>query len=89
MRENKKKRYEYKLNLGRTWNGQIIRKSFYSTKSKADARRKAEKYRAQYELKLLCGSDMEKSMHTAVASGRWCGDQWPQCGLVASPDIAY
>lgn len=21
------------------------------------------------------------TMHTAVASGRWCGGQWPQCGL--------
>lgn len=60
MSETKKKRYEYKLNLGRTWNGELIRKSFYSTKSKADARRKAEKYKAKYELELLCGSDLEK-----------------------------
>ena len=43
--EAKKKRYEYKLNLGRKWNGELIRKSFYSTKSKADARKKAEKYK--------------------------------------------
>ncbi len=61
MSDTKKKRYEYKLTLGRTWNGQNIRKSFYSTKSKADARRKAEKYRAQYELELLCGNDLEKT----------------------------
>lgn len=47
--------------MGRTWNGKIIRKSFYSTKSKADARKKAEKYRARYELELLCGSNLEKS----------------------------
>lgn len=60
MSETKKKRYEYKISLGKTWKGNIIRKSFYSTKSKADARRKAEKYRAKYELELLCGSDMEK-----------------------------
>lgn len=60
MSENKKKRYEYKLNLGRTWKGELIRKSFYSTKSKADARKKAERYRARYELELLCGSDLEK-----------------------------
>ena len=60
MSETKKKRYEYKINLGKTWKGDIIRKSFYSTKSKADARRKAEKYRAKYELELLCGSDIEK-----------------------------
>ena len=39
-----KKRYEYKLTLGRGIDGKLIRKSFYSTKSKADARKKAEKY---------------------------------------------
>lgn len=61
MDDTKKKRYEYKVTLGRTWNGQLIRKSFYSTKSKADAKRKGEKYRAQYELELLCGSDLERS----------------------------
>lgn len=60
MSEVKKKRYEYKLNLGRAWNGEIIRKSFYSTKSKADARKKAEKYHASYELELLCGNDISK-----------------------------
>ncbi len=53
--------YEYKLNLGTTWDGRTIRKSFYSTKSVKEARKKAEKYKAQYELELLCGSDMEKS----------------------------
>lgn len=49
------KRYEHKITLGADINGKLIRKSFYSTKSKADARKKAEKYRAQYELELLCG----------------------------------
>lgn len=47
--------YEHKITLGKDVNGRLIRRSFYSTKSKADARRKAEKYKAHYELELLCG----------------------------------
>lgn len=50
-------RYEYKITLGQDWQGKLIRKSFYSKKSKADARRKAEAYRAKYELELLCGGE--------------------------------
>lgn len=50
-----KKRYEYKLTLGRGIDGKLIRKSFYSTKSKADARKKAEKYRFQYEMEHCVG----------------------------------
>lgn len=49
--------FEYKITLGKDLNGKLIRKSFYSTKSKADAKRKAEKYRAEYELNLLCGGE--------------------------------
>lgn len=52
-----KKRYEYKITLGKGVNGELIRKSFYSTKSKTDAKRKAEEYRRQYELELLCGGE--------------------------------
>ena len=37
--------------------GKLIRKSFYSTKSRADAKRKAERYKASYELSLLCGGE--------------------------------
>ena len=28
-------------------------------------------------------------MHTAVASGRWCGGQWPQCGLSGHHESAH
>lgn len=49
------KRFEYKLNLGKDMNGRMIRKSFYSTKSKADAKRRAEAYRVQYELEICVG----------------------------------
>lgn len=52
---NLKKRYEYKLSLGKDLEGKLIRKSFYSTKSKADAKKKAESYRVQYEMELCIG----------------------------------
>ena len=35
---------------------------------------------SQYEILL---------MHTAVASGRWCGGQWPQCGLSGHHESAH
>lgn len=57
MSTNDKKRYEYKIALGKDINGELLRKSFYSSKSKADAKRKAEKYRAQYELELQCSGE--------------------------------
>lgn len=53
------KRYEYKITLGKDWQGKLIRKSFYSTKSRADAKRKAERYRASYEMSLLCGGEVQ------------------------------
>lgn len=57
MKSEKKKRFEHKITLGKDINGNLLRKSFYSTKSKAEAKRKAEKYKAQYELELLCGGE--------------------------------
>lgn len=54
------KRYEYKITLGKDWQGKLIRKSFYSTKSRADAKRKAERYRASYEVSLLCGGEAQR-----------------------------
>ena len=50
-----KKRYEYKIALGKKIDGTSIRKSFYSTKSKRDAKRKAEEYAETYKLNLLLG----------------------------------
>lgn len=47
-----KKRHEYKLNLGKGLDGRPIRRSFYSTKSLADARKKAENFRLQYEMEI-------------------------------------
>ena len=60
MATSSRKRYEYKLSLGKRPDGSLIRKSFYSTKSKADARKKAERYSAKYELALLCDAPEAK-----------------------------
>ena len=58
-----KKRYEYKLNLGKDIHGEPIRKSFYSTKSLSDAKKKAEEYRLQYELEMcVTGSGAVKAV---------------------------
>lgn len=62
------KRYEYKIALGKDWQGKLIRKSFYSTKSRADAKRKAERYRASYEVSLLCGGEAQ---HKQVLFKEW------------------
>ena len=58
-----KQRYECKITLGKQYDGTPIRKSFYSTKSLADARKKAEKYRREYELEImLCGDSARQTM---------------------------
>ena len=58
-----KRRFEYKLNLGKSIDGSLIRRSFYSTKSLADAKRKAEEFRLQYEMELCVnGSGCMKSV---------------------------
>lgn len=40
-------RYEVKITLGRKFDGRLERKSFFSTKSKQDAREKAERYKLE------------------------------------------
>lgn len=62
------KRYEYKITLGRDLQGKLIRKSVYSKKSRADAKRKAERYRASYEVSLLCGGEVQRKQ---VLFGEW------------------
>ena len=57
VENNKRRRFEYKVTLGKDINGNLLRKSFYSTKSRGDAKRKAEKFKAKYELELLCGGE--------------------------------
>lgn len=47
---------EYKITLGKDINGELIRRSFYSTKSKSDAKKKAEDFKLKYEMEMcLCG----------------------------------
>lgn len=49
-----KKRFEYKLNLGKhPITGETIRRSFYSSKSLRDAKKKAEAYQRNYEIELM------------------------------------
>lgn len=62
------KRYEYKITLGKDWQGKLIRKSFYSKESRADAKRKAERYRTSYEVSLLCGGEVQRKK---VLFGEW------------------
>ena len=63
MATSKKRRYEYKITLGKDLNGTLIRKSFYSTKSRADARKKAETYKLQHEMEFfLCGEGTVKTV---------------------------
>lgn len=58
-----KRRHEYKLNLGKGIDGKLIRKSFYSTKSMSDAKRKAEEYRLQHEMEIcLTGNCQVKAV---------------------------
>ena len=65
--------YEFKITLGKDVNGKLIRKSFYSSKSRTDAKRKAEKFKAQYELELLCGAkrSVQKSYLRPGPSNAW------------------
>ena len=49
-----KKRFEYKLNLGKhPITGEVIRRSFYSTKSLRDAKKKAEAFQRNYEMEMI------------------------------------
>lgn len=49
----KAKRYEVKLSIGQSADGQAIRKSFYSSVSKADARNKANQYQREHAREML------------------------------------
>ena len=61
------KRYEYKLTLGKDFNGNYQRKSFYSYKSKSDAKKKAETWKLEHEMELfLTGEASIKRMKFAA-----------------------
>ena len=56
--------YEVKVTIGKDFNGKLIRKSFYSAVSKADARAKAEQYKIDQALYKATGEIPEPSVMT-------------------------
>lgn len=56
--------YEVKVTLGKDFDGKLIRKSFYSSVSKADARAKAEQYKIDQAVYRATGSLPEPSVMT-------------------------
>lgn len=48
--------YEVKITVGKTFDGKLIRKSFYSSTSKADARAQAEQYKIDQKAAQLAGT---------------------------------
>lgn len=62
--------FEYKTTVGRDIKGNAIRKSFYSSKSKADAKRKAEQYKLEKEVAARTGTAFVSSADTFAAWAR-------------------
>ena len=61
-------RYEYKIDLGRKFNGEPNRKSFYSTKSMLDAKRKAEAWKLEHAVAEQLG---ERLVDTEMLFSTW------------------
>ncbi len=61
---NKQGLYEVKVTIGKNFDGTLIRKSFYSTISKADAKAKAEQYKINQALYEATGEHPEPSVMT-------------------------
>ena len=65
-------RYEIKITVGKTLDGKLLRKSFYSTKSKADAKAQAEQYKIAQETARLTGhSFVSRETNFAQWAGKW------------------
>lgn len=56
--------YEVKVTLGRDFDGKLIRKSFYSSVSKADAKAKAEQYKIEQAVSKATGERPSPSVMT-------------------------
>ncbi|MCR4646245.1 MAG: site-specific integrase [Oscillospiraceae bacterium] len=56
---NHGKVYEVKITIGKSFDGSLIRKSFYSSVSKADARAKAEQYKISRSVQEITGETPE------------------------------
>lgn len=61
---NKQGLYEVKVTIGKNFDGTLIRKSFYSTISKADAKAKAEQYKIDQAVFEATGEHSEPSVMT-------------------------
>lgn len=64
--------YEVKITIGKTFEGKLIRKSFYSSKSKADARLKAEEYKIKIAVAEQTG---EQFISKSYTFNQWA-DKW-------------
>lgn len=65
--------YEYKITVGHTFDGKLIRKSFYSSKSKADAKARAEAYKISEGVSEQTGEAFvpKSSVHFKPWSEKW------------------
>lgn len=64
--------YEVKITVGKTIDGKLIRKSFYSSTSKADARAQAEQYKIDREVASQTGAGfISKDITFADWSRKW------------------
>lgn len=68
-------RYQYALTIGTDISGKRIRKYFYSTKSKADAKAKAEEWQISQQVSVITGLDLGTS--TGVNFTKWA-NAWLQ-----------
>lgn len=67
-------RYEVKITTGLRVDGTLIRKSFYSHKSKADAQRQADEWRVEHKAYDIIGESMEDTYENITLSewaNRW------------------
>lgn len=65
-------RFEYKLTIGKSIKGTPIRKSFYSTISKADAKRQAEEYKVAQEVSARTGTAfLESNYNFSEWADKW------------------
>ena len=70
----KDERYEIKVTIGKDIYGNLIRKSFYSTKSRLDAQKTADQWLIEHKAQAMLG-DVEQPTRTDVPFAEWA-DQW-------------
>ena len=64
--------YEVKITIGRNSNGSLIRKSFYSSISKEDAKKKAEDFKLNQKVSIITGVNyVEKQINFKQWALQW------------------